>query len=415
MKSSNASHQPVPIPEPTSEKILLRASQRPLPAISVPAQLLLMCAREQLTAEQSEFVIELCKQIVDWEGLIQQAGFRLIMSLVHRHLSHLPPDTVPTEVIERLKEGSRQAMMRNLAMIAVQHRLIQEILTPLRIPYVFFKGPSLAYQYYQNPSLRQFRDLDLLIPRQRMIEVGQKMRESGFRCSPNRRLATDDGLMFLQRFVGMMDWMAEDRILIEVPTSLDDWNRLPTDHIIENADTVTIGRLEVPVPSSADFFCYLCKHHSRHHWARLHWIADLNAILAHSSFDADRVRQRAGERGFERTVEAAFLIHQAVARPQPWNAEFDDPFAHELFRHCLTNLEGGFDQELALRDTFPATSIDIDPVVRRRRHWIGRNLARFTPKMEDYLQLPLKARWHWLYYFLRPWLWLSGGRGRKAA
>jgi len=407
MNHQDISDQPVPLLEPISDEALQRAAMRPLPAISVPAQLLLMCARERLSAEQYDFVIQLCGQIVDWDELIQQSQFRLITALVHYHLSRLPRGLVPEAVVERLKDSARLTMMRNLTMIGVHHRLVREVLGPLDVPYVFFKGPSLAYQYYLNPSLRQFRDIDLLIPRKRIVEVGQRLRELKFYSSPDRRLASDDGLKFLQRFSGMMDWMSLDRVLIEIPTSLDDWGRLPTDEIIKHAETANIGGLSVSVPSPDDFFCYLCKHHSRHHWARLHWIADLNAILAHPSFDVNRIREQASKRGFERTVEAALLIHQAVVTPEPWKAEFKDPFAHEIFRHCLINLDGNFEQELALREMFPASSIDIDPIVRRKEHWIGRNLSRFTPQMEDYLQAPMRSRWHWLYYFIRPFLWCT--------
>jgi hypothetical protein len=204
----------------------------------------------------------------------------------------------------------------------------------------------------------------------------------------------------------MMDWVAPEGVLVEMPSSLDgEWDRLPTDEVIAQAETVTIGYLKVPVIRDDDFLCYLCKHHTRHHWARLHWISDLNAIVSHPGFDLAAARARARERGLERTVEAGLAIQRATAEPEPWTAEFADPFAHELFRHCLTNLEGDFEQELALRAAFPSTSIDIDPALRRRRHRVQRNLSRFRPDKEDFSQYPLPARSHWMYYLLRPFLW----------
>lgn len=401
-----SSAKPIPLPETISEKELVNAARRPLPTIGVKARLLLLCAREDLSAAQFEHIRYLCSRIEDWSEFIRQAEFRLIVALVYRHLSKLPVGTVPGDVMSNLRARARRVTCRNLGMMAVHHRLVRDVLDPLGVPHVFFKGPSLAFRYYQEPSVRQFRDIDLLIPRRHMRVVGRRLRETGFKSYPTSEWASDDALAFLQQFIGMMDWVAPEGLLVEMPSSLDgEWDRLPTDEIIAEAEHVSIGNLTIPVISEGDFLCYLCKHHTRHHWARLHWIADLNAILTHPDFDLFAARARARYRGLERTVEAALAIQRATAEPEPWQAKFDDPFAHELFRHCLTNLEGDFEQELALRAAFPATSIDVDPVLRRRHHRLQRNLNRFRPDREDFAQCPLPARWHWLYFLIRPIIW----------
>ena len=396
----------MPLPVTVSESQLSEAAARPLPEIGVTARILLTCARETLSMGQVERIGRLCAQVGNWDHFIQQAEFRMIVPLVYRHLGALPDGLAPQTVLAELKNRTFKATLRNLGMIAVHHRLVREVLEPLGVPYVFFKGPSLAYRYYRDPALRLFRDIDLLIPRQHMLPVGRALRDAGYRSHKHPAWGTEDGLRFLQRFVGMMDWISPEGVLIEMPSSLDgDWDRLPTDEIIAESETVDLAGVSVPVPADADFLCYLCKHHSRHHWARLHWIADLNAILAYPGFDLEAARQRARHRGFERTVEAALAIREAVATPEPWKYEFDDPFAHELFRHCLINLEGDFEQELALRESFPATSIDIDQSKRRRHHRLARNIARFRPRSEDFIQWPLPGRWHGLYYVLRPLLY----------
>jgi len=408
MSDNAISRLPTPIPETVSEEALARAANRPLPIIGATAQLLLMCARESATADQADHIRQLCAAIEDWSKLIQQAEFRLIVPLVYRHLSAISGDVVPSSVISELKTRTLRAICNNLAMVAVHHRLVRDVLGPLNVPHLFFKGPSLAYRYYREPGARQFRDIDLLIPRQYMLLVGQRLREAGFRAHKDSAWGTDDGIRFLQRFAGMMDWISPEGVLVEMPCSLDgDWNRLPTDELIEQAESVEIAGLTVPVVSEADFFCYMCKHHGRHHWARLNWIADLNVILSCPGFDLQAALDRSKQRGVSRIVDAALEIHRAVATPAPWSYPFSDPFAHELFRHCLINLEGDFEQELALRDSFPTTSIDIPRQRRKWRFHVKRNLKRFRPDGQDYMMLPLSPRLLWLYYLLRPFLYLK--------
>jgi hypothetical protein len=211
------------------------------------------------------------------------------------------------------------------------------------------------------------RDIDLLVPRRDLVRVGQRLREAGFTSHEDLAWAGDDALQFRARFLGLMAWVSPEGVLLEIPSSLDaEWGRLPTDEIIAEAESVTIGGVPIRVIRGLDFFTYLCRHHTRHHWARLHWIADLDAIIHSPGFDLASAKAQARRRGFGRTVDAACAIHRAAAEPEPWNAAFDDPFAREVFRHCLMNLEGDYAKERELRAAFPTTDIDIEPA----RRWL---------------------------------------------
>jgi hypothetical protein len=385
---------------------LITLNPQPLPVIGAIPQVLLLCSRENLNARQAEHIVGLCGAIDDWRAFVEQAEFRLILPLVHRHLARLHPAGVPAEVMADLKERTLRTVLRNLTVAAVHPRLVREVLEPLRVPYVFNKGPTLAYRYYREPGLRMARDIDLLVPRRDLVRVGQRLREVGFSSHEDPAWAGDDALQFRARFLGLMAWVSPEGVLVEIPSSLDaEWDRLPTDEIIAEAESVAIGGAPIRVVRGPDFFTYLCRHHTRHHWVRLHWIADLDAIFHSPGFDLASAKAQARRRGFGRTVDAACAIHRAAAESEPWNAAFDDPFAREVFRHCLMNLEGDYEQERELRAAFPTTDIDIEPGRRWVRQALWRNLGRFRPSGEDFLHLPLPHRWHGAFYALRPLLW----------
>jgi hypothetical protein len=380
----------------------------PLPRITTTAQILLLCSRETLTATQAELVLELCAQVRNWDDFLRQTTFRMVVPFVNRHFRQLQPESVPTDVLAKLHNRSRQIACQNLTMIAVQRRLVQDVLEPLGIPFLFFKGPTLAQRFYRDSMLRMCRDIDLLTPRRDMVRLGRRLRQCGYTAYPDRIWAEDDALHFRQRFSGMMDWLSPEGILIEMPTTLDaEWDRLPTDRLLANATSVEVGGVNIPVMPDPDFLAYLCRHHTRHHWARLHWIADLNVLLGTDEARRTASLERAQQLGLTRTVRAALAIDHAAAAPCPWQARFDDPFAHEVFRHLLMNLNGDRATELRLRDQFTTTDMDIAQPAR----WCSRKarslIGRFRPSTEDFEHMPLSARRHSLYYLLRPFLWLS--------
>lgn len=379
----------------------------PLPEIGTAAQILLLCSRERLSEVQADRIVELCAEIGDWDDFLKQASFRMVVPFVNRHLRALQPAAIPHGVLETLHARTRNIALRNLTMMAVQNRLVRDVLDPLDAPYLFFKGPTLAHRYYRDPVLRMYRDLDLLTRRCDMPRLGRRLRELGYTAHPDPLWGSEDAVHFRQRFKGMMDWLSPEGILIEMPTTLDaEWDRLPTDELLAQATTVKVGDLDIPIMPDADFLAYMCRHHCRHHWARLHWIADLNVISDTEWARHPLTMDRARRRGLGRTLAAAFEIDHAASEPYPWKAEFDDPFAHEVFRHMLMNLNGDQATEMRLRDEFTTTDIDI---AQPRRWWsrASRNLSgRFRPAMDDFEHYPLPRQRQGLYYLLRPVLWV---------
>lgn len=200
---------------------LVALSSQPLPVIGTIPQVLLLCSRETLNARQADHIVRLCAAIEDWQAFVQQAEFRLILPLVHQHFSRLRPPAVPAEVMDALKERTLRIVLRNLTVASVHHHLVRDVLEPLRVPYVFKKGPTLAYRYYREPGLRMARDIDLLVPRRDLVRVGQRLREAGFTSHEDLAWAGDDALQFRARFLGLMAWVSPEGVLLEIPSSLD--------------------------------------------------------------------------------------------------------------------------------------------------------------------------------------------------
>lgn len=378
---------------------------KPLPIIGPIPQVLLLCSRETLSLAQEERIVDLCRLIDDWSRFVEQSEFRLVLPLVHRHLERLQPAALPAHVLESLQVRALRIVMQNFTLAAAYQRLAREVFEPLQIQYAFAKGLAVAYRYYREPGLRMARDIDVLVHRPALLRLDKRLRELAYALSPVPR-SHDDSLRFHARFFGSTNWDSPEGVHIEFHASTDQpWGRLQTQQLIAAAEPVAIGGVSVCAMSSKDQFVHLCWHHTRHHWARLHWIADLNATLQSPALDLSAALDHARCHGFERTVNAALAVAHAAEQPEPWKAQFEDPFAHEVFRHCLMNLEGDFEQERALRLRFSTQDIDIAPVRQRLDRAFGRTLRALRPQLIDYQHLPLPHRYHWAYYLLRPILW----------
>lgn len=93
-------------------------------------------------------------------------GGLLHWQLEHRH-SALP---VPDEVREEVREAWRHSTRRVLGM---QYELVTlgKLLDAAGIAWIALKGPFLAYHAYPEAALRPMRDLDILVPANRLVDA----------------------------------------------------------------------------------------------------------------------------------------------------------------------------------------------------------------------------------------------------
>ena len=105
----------------------------------------------------------LCEGI-NWTSVYQTSLRHGVTPLLYQSLNTICPDAVPKTVMEQLREHFRGNALRNFL-------LFEELLTVVKlfeahgvgaIPY---KGPTLALSVYGNLLLRQFDDLDILVPK----------------------------------------------------------------------------------------------------------------------------------------------------------------------------------------------------------------------------------------------------------
>jgi hypothetical protein len=381
--------------------------------LSPNQKVLLFSAFANLNAAQRQRLQNGCAQVTDWSSLLQQAEFRLIVPQLHHHIKHGGPDgnqieSVPTDVLEILRVKTIAVAAKNLQFAQLQKTLVNDVLEPLGVPYLFVKGISLSERYYPQGMCRSMRDIDLFIPRRAMVPVAQSLRRLSFRSDLGEVFHTEAGQRFQQQFCGMTNWVSPDGLLVEIKSEFDpNWQRFDVNSLIAEAEEVVSFGQTIRVMPTTQLMVYLAYHHLWHHCARLHWLVDFDAITKHESCHVAEIMDVARKTGLTRMVAAMLEVHRLHAQGATAMSQcHSDDYAHHLYWLMLQNVKGDRSTERALRRSVLTRSADLN---RWQRLWdriVRKNLRRFYPVADDYAHLPLPPPWQKLYYILRPFLWL---------
>lgn len=219
-----------------------------LPALDPALQLLLLLARLELAEEQEASARALCARIDDWPGLAQQANHRFVLPLAYRHLRRLAPENLSSEQLDAMKRQSLAVVKLNLLVAAAQHRLQTELLIPLEIPHVFFKGPSLAARYYDDPALRFSRDIDLLVPPERLVLLLEAALSKGYvSLMPKGLTKKREGLAYAAGAHHVFSLLSPDGVPIDLHQQIDCSGTIyATQQLLDGAESFVAGDAEIP-------------------------------------------------------------------------------------------------------------------------------------------------------------------------
>ncbi len=379
-------------------------------------RLLLLLARVALDQQQVDRVRELSRQISDWPAFARLAGTHFLAPLCLHHLSAI--DGLPGQDKARsaLQAMVRPMLARTLALAATQRNFMTRVIIPLAVPMITFKGRGLAARYYPDPNLRFCRDIDVLLPVPSIPEAIARACRSGFRISADERSPSAGEFKVIARSERTIKLFDARQSLIEVHSHLDKSGFLFDEaRWFARAQSWSVDGQTTLLPTTTDHFLFICLHHTRHQWSRLIWLADLDALVRAADFDLDEITSRAHECGLGTTIKACLDFHAACAADDPLTALETGSPGRELLDRCLTLINDP-EHEFSLRPQRASMDFHFDWQIptdfRRRLRW-QRLKAVFRPNITDFHTLALPQHLYWLYYPLRPLLYLLRRTGLR--
>jgi hypothetical protein len=244
-------------------------------------ELLLACARLDLSAAGCEHMRDLLRGELDWEAVLSLAAVHGLRPLLFRHVQAMAPGSVPKAVFVELWGQHELLKRRNQAMVA-------ELLTLLRlfaergILAVPYKGPTLAMLAFGDLTLREFGDLDILLRPADILPAKHLLETFGY--TPEFPLSPFVEQAFLrahEHYHVMLHCQSRD-MLVELHWRTDP--EFPVERSNDPewwAKRETVRFFDADVRSFAphELLLILCLHGSKHHWERFGWLVDVAELI----------------------------------------------------------------------------------------------------------------------------------------
>lgn len=242
------------------------------------AELLVWCARTGLTDDFRNRIRRRVQESLDWSVLLQMAEYHGVSPLLYRSLSTLTSDLVPLELMTHLRQKTQAGVLLNRS-LAQELISLCEAFQARGVPVIPIKGATLAVSAYGDLALRDFTDLDLVVPQAAIAEAQAVLRSQGYeRNSASSKRAEhqhEEGpyhVFIKKRPISRVDlqWvMAHEHFSFQLDRPEFWQDRTP----------VTLGNKTVFGLSPEIQLIVLCVHGSKHAWELLKWVCDVAELV----------------------------------------------------------------------------------------------------------------------------------------
>jgi len=278
-------------------------------------QLILCCARTKVDDETKDKIVSLVSQNLDWDYLISMASRHRLRPLLYVNLNAICAESVPNSILGDLKEFYQNNVHKNLMFTGELVNILQ-LLGDKSVKPVPYKGPLLALNAYGNLSLREFVDLDILIPRNDAIKTKDTLLKNGYGTHIDIKESHDELYVKTQREYQFYNKKTKMSLEIQwrfttshFSTSGDleylfDFNSLPRKQI----NNINYRELQVE-----DLIIILCIHNASHRWQRLAWLTDVAELIkSNEKIKWSELLTKASAYGIERVILINLLLIQDI-------------------------------------------------------------------------------------------------------
>ncbi|MFN4014198.1 MAG: nucleotidyltransferase family protein [Reyranella sp.] len=240
---------------------------------------------------------ELLRKGLDHRVLIRLADGHGVRPSLLDCLGQLSWEAVPDDAKADLERFRQNHLLKSLALAGELHRLAAS-LSDRSIPFVAFKGPTLALALYGGIAAREYNDIDVIVPRRR-IDAAEDVLEAMGYASPQGDRRFRRAFLAAQRQYAFV--RTDEGAAIDLHWGFGGAHvpfPLAPDEIWDDTSLLSVGGRDVPVLSAPNLALLLAGHGTKENWAMLKWVSDFARMIdRHPVLDWQALHARARTRG----------------------------------------------------------------------------------------------------------------------
>ncbi|MFF2094277.1 nucleotidyltransferase family protein [Paenibacillus sp. NPDC058174] len=347
-------------------------------------------------------------QQLDWNEFLSYVGYHHVNPVVYPLLKRLNDERqfVPPAIMQKMSQYFMKNTYEMLHLRGEMERIIQ-LLEGRGIRSLMLKGPVLAALLYGDISGRTSKDLDILVPKADIKRTEMLLMEEGYRLSEDTPLLLHNTerkthhLSYFHYEKGIeieLHWRLNPDTIQE-PDFEQLWARRQASSLHPSVHSL----------GNEDLFLYLVLHGTRHGWSCLRWLLDIDRIVA-KPLAGDTIQQLLQIYRGRDLIGLAFVLARELLGTKlpdalaPMSASRK---ADKLAPYVLI-----FMRERAILHPKPEKR---DIAIHYNRYMLATMpfsqkglylLNKIYPSSWDAEVLPLPKALHFLYFPLRPFLWI---------
>ncbi|MGM1050394.1 MAG: nucleotidyltransferase domain-containing protein [Bacillota bacterium] len=343
---------------------------------------------------------------VDWERFLDLAFHHRVYPILYVKLKEYTYERIPSSVIKTL-HSKYSTNVINMLLLSSELEKINKEFIEHNVQSLLLKGPVLALMLYGDLSLRTSKDLDILVSPHHVTQAEEILVRLGYETEEKDQ----DAINIWRRKQHHISYVhpvfltqveLHWRMSLELPgASFED--------LWERRITTTVSSSPINYLGNEDIFVYLVSHGSRHGWFRLRWLYDIDRMMSKEMINIKKLKQIYKSDGGQHLAgqsiiltsklfstkipnELELLIHNKRSQKLANSALF--------FIHNKINLSTDADKNILGQHKHYLYSL----MTGKQKFSLAINYLYPSPK--DVVLLPLPKSLHFLYFPLRPFLWL---------
>ena len=249
----------------------------------------------------------LLHESINWKVLFEIAGHHGVQPLLEQAMSCVE-EAIPQSVLLTLRQLHQANVYKSL-FLSLELLRVLDVLFPLNIEVLPYKGLALAEMAYGDIALRQSGDIDLLIHAKDLPRIREAVAQLGY--TPHTSFSPAEERAYLKSGYECAFDTATSRNLLEVQWAIQP--RFYTvdfdmEGLFRRSVAITVAGRAMRTPSPEDLFLILSLHAAKHVWDRLIWLCDIARIMNRADLDWSLIGSQARRLAIVRILRVTMIL-----------------------------------------------------------------------------------------------------------